>query len=82
MTERTYSNRGFAQHQPIKCGYGGEIRVYESSAASAPHIWVNITESERLAGRDAAVHLTIDAARQLVLDLTDLIENHYQNDGA
>lgn len=37
MTECTYSDRGFAQHQPIPAGtaYGGTVRVYESSSALA-----------------------------------------------
>ena len=44
MTERTYSDRGFAQHQPIPAGtaYGGTVRVYESSSALAPRIWLAV----------------------------------------
>jgi hypothetical protein len=42
MTEFKESPRGFRHYEPIKSTYGHRIRVYESSAADAPHLWVNI----------------------------------------
>lgn len=76
MTERTYSDRGFAQHQPIPGGtaYGGTVRVYESSSAAAPRIWMAV---ESLTGA-ATIHLSLDAARALATDLIDLVEHHHQ----
>lgn len=76
MTERTYSDRGFAQHQPIPGGtaYGGTVRVYESSSALAPRIWLAV---EALT-QSATIHLSLDAARALATDLIDLVEHHYQ----
>lgn len=72
MTERTYSDRGFAQHQPIPCGtsYGGTVRVYESSSADAPRLWLH---AQQESGQEATVHLSMDAARVLIGDLRDLV---------
>ena len=37
------TNRGFHEYgQPVICTYGSEIRVYESSAASGPHVWLKV----------------------------------------
>lgn len=77
------SNRGFKHHEPVPSEYGGNVRVYESSAASAPHIWVNVEcpvnmNDPRGPAKDASAHLTLDNAILLRDQLTHLIENHYQ----
>lgn len=77
------SDRGFIQGTEIESGYGGFIKVYESSAASHPHIWVRIVcpvnmnnpEGEMM---DATSHLTIENAEELIDQLQYLIDNHYQ----
>lgn len=77
------TDRGFIHHQEIESSYGGFIRVYESSAASHPHIWVRVKcpvdlnnpEGEML---EAVSHLTVENASILVAQLQHLLENHYQ----
>jgi hypothetical protein len=82
MIEPTYSSRGFKYMDPIPSAYGGHVAVYESSAASGPHLWVAVKQDRaaRLDGRDteATAHLTLDDATRLRDQLTYLIENHYQ----
>jgi hypothetical protein len=68
----TTSDRGFTSLPPILDEYGGTATVYESSAASAPHIWLNVKGSGRL-------HLTVESAQQLAEQLMYLVQNHYQN---
>lgn len=83
--QATITSRGFVHMPPISCAYGGDVRVYESSAASAPHIWVlarqlsdmNDDRSELI---ESAVHLTLESAQQLRDQLNYLIDNHYQNE--
>lgn len=75
--------RGFQRHPPVPSEYGGHIETYESSAASGPHLWVNIecpVDLNNPAGakKDATVHLTLENATLLRDQLTQLIENHYQ----
>ena len=67
------SDRGFHSFALIaaKEGYEGWVKVYESSAASEPCIWVSTEEGP-------AVHLTLEKATLLRDQLSWLIENHYQ----
>ena len=83
MTEPTFSDRGFAQMPEIPSEYGGSVRVYESSAAMGPHIWLEAKAPEDLNHPDgpmveAPIHLTLDNAKLLRDQLTVLIDNHYQ----
>lgn len=67
------SDRGFVQGQEIKSEYGGFVRVYESSSAEGPHIWVRVMCSTDLNKpfdregdvQDACAHLTLDNAKLL-----------------
>jgi hypothetical protein len=82
--EPTVTARGFAHHAPVPSEYGGEVTVYESSAASGPHLWLRVEspvdlnqpEGEMLEG---VAHLTLENAELLRDQLTHLIDNHYQN---
>ena len=75
------SERGFAQLLPIRSEYGGEMSVYESSAASGPHIWLKAREAMRgEPERTAALHLTAENAWRLADQLRYLVRNHYQGD--
>ena len=79
----TITGRGFQRHAPVPSEYGGHIETYESSAASGPHLWVNIecpVDLNNPAGakKDATVHLPLENAILLRVQLTQLIENHYQ----
>lgn len=74
-----FSERGFAHWPTLATTYGHRIDVRESSAASGPHIWVDITgrchlESEPephvsvphgIAEGSAAAHLSLEQAREL-----------------
>jgi hypothetical protein len=69
VTER--SDRGFHQYgDDAKCGYGTNIRVYESSSAEAPHVWLALEQDAAILHRPesgiAHAHLTEDGARYLI----------------
>jgi hypothetical protein len=56
--------------EALRCTYNSEIRVYESSAASGPHVWLNIRCDPRVL-RDqppgeGTAHLNEEQARDLV----------------
>jgi hypothetical protein len=81
----TMSSRGFKRAEPVPSEYGGAVRVYESSSAMAPHLWVAVSCPADLNKPDgpeveAVAHLTLDNARLLRDQLTYLIEHHYQED--
>lgn len=42
VVERTASKRGFTQYEPVDCGYGGILRVFESSSAFDPSLWLGV----------------------------------------
>ena len=77
------SNRGFAHLPAIPGAYGGEAKVYESSAASGPHLWLCVTEpteANKPGGPfvEATLHLTVENAAKLAEQIQYLIANHYQ----
>jgi len=77
------SDRGFVRLPPIPSEYGGNVRVYESSAAMGPHIWLTATAPANLNEPDgpavqAPIHLTLDNARKLAEQIQFLVANHYQ----
>jgi hypothetical protein len=77
----TESDRGFKCYTPIKDTYGGQVGVYESSAATQPCIWVSIQQFPRSDGSvdpEAAVHITLEQAERLRDILQAAITNHYQ----
>lgn len=64
------SERGFVQGRPIPSAYGGAIKVCESSAAEAPHIWVMVHSPVDLNNpsgpeQEAVAHLTLENAIRL-----------------
>lgn len=69
------SDRGFDHLPPIEGAYGGQVRVYESSSAEGPHIWLNAKDSTD----DATLHLTAADAVKLAEQIMFLIKHHYQN---
>lgn len=77
------TERGFKRFAAIPSEYGGEVRVYESSAASGPHVWLNAAAPVSLNEPDgpqvqAPIHLTAENARLLGQQLLHLADNHYQ----
>lgn len=79
----TTTKRGFDRLPPIPSEYGGQVAVYESSAAKGPHIWLNAEAPVNLnepAGptHDVPIHLTVENALRLADQLRYLAEHHYQ----
>ncbi len=76
-------DRGFSALPAIPSTYGGEVRVYESSAAMHPHVWfavswptdLNRPHGERVSGH---LHLTVESAQHLAEQLLHVVEHHYQ----
>lgn len=73
----TKSDRGFNFMPPIAGGYGGAVKVYESSGATAPHIWLQATNPE---GQEVHLHLAAEDAWHLAEQISHLVEHHYQGD--
>lgn len=69
------TSRGFRHLPPIPGAYGGTVRVYESSSAESPHVWLAVASPD---GDEMTHHLTADAALRLARHLQWLVENHYQ----
>jgi hypothetical protein len=75
-------SRGFETACEFKCTYGSTVRVKESSAASAPHIWLFVDNDLRVLSSSkpgsGAAHLTIKQARILARALFRACREHYQ----
>lgn len=69
------SARGFVALPALAATYGGEIRVYESSAASGPHLWINSTDKD---GREVTLHVTAETAWKFAEQIITAVRNHYQ----
>lgn len=84
--EQSRSSRGFAFLPALLGSYGGNVKVYESSAAEYQRIWLCVTELDDANGpadgpaHDATIHLDADQAWRLSEQLQDLVRNHYQGD--
>lgn len=76
----TTTDRGFDHLPPILSTYPAEsVRVYESSAASRPCIWLASTErGEDGRAVEVAVHLAVEDALKLAEQIQYLAANHYQ----
>jgi len=64
---------------------GSQVRVYESSSASGPHVWLTAEAPVNLNEPDgpkveAPVHLTAGNGWRLAEQLMHLVINHYQGD--
>lgn len=82
-TTPTITHRGFQHMDPVPSTHSGHVKVYESSAAVSPHIWVNVECPANLneptgPTTRATAHLTLENAAILRDQLTYLIDNHYQ----
>lgn len=72
------TNRGFKRLPSINDAHGSNACAFESSATSAPHVWLAVT----LAGGEehVSLHLTLDQARQVADQLNWLVDHHHQNE--
>jgi hypothetical protein len=78
-----FTDRGFRHLPPIPGAYGGAAQAYESSAASGPHVWLQVVVPADLNSPngptvDATLHLTAENAVHLAEQLQHLVANHYQ----
>jgi hypothetical protein len=82
----TQTDRGFTRYPPLPNVYGGHVRVYESSSASGPHVWLQATAPQNANNPtgvlmdDVAVLLTAEDAWRLSEQIQVLVRNHYQGD--
>lgn len=76
------TDRGFAHLPEIVSDYGGSVRVYESSAAEHPAIWLTVEGKPGLVPSAETVsvpmHLSVEAATQLAEQIQHLVSHHYQ----
>jgi hypothetical protein len=84
-SEYMVTDRGLTHMRPVPSEYGGEVKVYESSAAEGPHIWLQATAPVNLNEPDGPthevpIHLTAESAWRLAEQLRWLVEHHYQGD--
>jgi hypothetical protein len=74
---RSVTPRGFDNYDQFTDSYGAEVRVRQSSAASAPHVWLFIAGG-RTAGpgapNDGSAHLDVEQARRVRDALDAFIE--------
>jgi len=71
------TQRGFQRYdQPWQDTYGHTISVYESSAASGPHVWLALKGSPAMGNEDYAIHahLNIEQAEKLRRELSMFID--------
>lgn len=73
------SERGFEHYDPIPTSYGHDVRIYESSSANEPRLWMAIEKTERSQIDDpSVVHLTFGQAEQIIQTLQTAMAYHYQ----
>jgi len=77
------SGRGFLGLPEIHGTYPGKVRVYESSGAARPQLWLCVEAAESLdrpdgPWKEATVHLALEDAVRLAEQIMFLAEHHYQ----
>jgi hypothetical protein len=78
------NSRGMGRMVNIPGAYGGGVDVYESSAASWPHLWLKAQEHVNPNDRDSRlkeviVHLRAESAWLLARQLCALVQQHYHD---
>lgn len=84
---RSVTERGFANYDEFTDSYGASVTVRESSAASAPHVWLFIDDGGTACppgfpgipeGRtnEASAHLTVEQAVRVRDALDAFIAEH------
>jgi hypothetical protein len=72
------SDRGMTYMDPITTRDDGDIvRVYESSDATSPHIWLFVKDGH-IPDQRATAHMTLEEAEELARELLWFVDNHYQ----
>lgn len=88
------SDRGLLTMAPIEGSYGGDIKLWESSAFD-PHVWIKIREADDINAATAAlrggasyegthheatIHLPVEKLREFRDLATTMLAVHYQNE--
>jgi hypothetical protein len=90
----TTTDRGFKHYEDVTTDRGEMVKVYESSSAEGPHLWLQVTGEAHLEGprcdavgipfgvapASCAAHLTLDQARAVRDRLDAAIRGHYQRE--
>ena len=84
--EMSFTSRGFATSEPIRCTYGSKVTVRESSAAEHVRVWlfidtpVDINAAVRM-GEDydgeyitSQAHLSPEQVRAVISNLENMLE--------
>lgn len=67
-----FSPRGFALYGSTETTYGDTVRVYESSSAEGPHVWLAVDPREE--GKSAHAHLSLEQAEAIRDQLSRAID--------
>jgi hypothetical protein len=71
------TGRGFRHYEPIKTDYGHVVRVYESSAAKGPCLWLAVELDQGLPMEPGTAHLTLEQATAIRDALSAAIDGHW-----
>ena len=67
----TENARGFHIYgEPVETGYGHTVSVYESSAASGPHVWMRVNGADG----DVCAHMDEAQARGVIARLQTWVD--------
>lgn len=72
------TDRGF-RHGPHVTGRDGSARVYESSHATEPCVWIAVEETEGRGG-EAIVQMHVDSALKFAEQIIRICRQHYQRE--
>jgi len=83
MNDFETSDRGFKYFMPTMTDYGHNIRIYESSAAMEPCLWMAAERAQEdcrggLKPEAVHIHMTLEQAREIHGKLGNAIASHYQ----
>ena len=75
-TRRVVDNdRNLGRYARFKDTYGAEVKVSQSSSAEGPHVWIFIKGGGANEGKDAAAHLSVEQAKEVIGALTEWVED-------
>ncbi len=69
------NDRNLGRYAKFTDTYGAEVKVAQSSNASGSHVWIFVKGGAANAGKDAAAHLSVEQAREVVGALTEWLED-------
>ena len=70
------SSRGFAYMPELKGTYRDAVKVYESSAATEPCVWLRVKEGDY----SATAHVTAEVAWAFAEQIMTVVRDHYHGD--